>query len=469
MVGELVGERDFVGITLPGRVPTEVAAVPLGATHADAAPAAADLAPADRPGAAPDAELPSARLARLARDAAAAVAWLPPAPEGTGIDLLPPATLSELTRVVDASLAPASKRAYRTDWRRFTTWATDHGYPALPAPPAVVAAYVTAAAAEQKPNGTFTYAPTSLTRWVSSINQAHAAVNLDPPGRSELVRRALSGIRRIRKAAPARRAPLLLDDIRGLVDWLGEVAGGWPAGVAARRDTALLLMGFAGAFRRGELAALAVGDVAAHRADGLHVRLRTSKTDQEAHGRTVALPYGRDPLTCPPCAWTRWRELLHAADTAPAEKRRAAVLRVLRRQAAHDHVIDTAGDDRGGAGDSGRLHVCRSTRLAEPADPARPLFPSVHGTGIVRDRAMSGDAVYEMIRRRAEQAGYTTTQIRQLGGHSLRAGFVTEAFRQGADAHAIMRQTGHRSHAVLETYAREHAPLVGNAVTRIAL
>jgi integrase len=82
---------------------------------------------------------------------------------------------------------------------------------------------------------------------------------------------------------------------------------------------------------------------------------------------------------------------------------------------------------------------------------------------------MSGDAVYAMIRTRAEQAGYTTTQIEQLGGHSLRAGFVTEAFRQGADAHSIMRQTGHRSHAVLERYARENAPLMGNAVTRIGI
>ena len=203
-----------------------------------------------------------------------------------------------------------------------------------------------------------------------------------------------------------------------------------------------------------------------HRTDGLHVRLRSSKTDQEALGRTVALPYGRDPVTCPPCAWVRWRELLHTADTAPEDNRRATVMRVLRRQAAHDQVLDP---DRDGAAESGRLHVCRTARLPEPADPGRPLFPSVHGTGIIRSTAMSGDAVYEMIRRRAEQAGYTTAQIRQLGGHSLRAGFVTEAFRQGADAHQIMRQTGHRSHAVLETYAREHAPLVANAVTRIGL
>jgi integrase len=338
----------------------------------------------------------------------------------------------------------------------------------------VVAAYVTAAAAEQRPNGTFRYAPATLTRWVSSINQVHAAAELAAPGRSELVRRALSGIRRIRATPPARRAPLMLADIRGLVDWLGLVAGGWPAGVAARRDTALLLMGFAGAFRRSELAGLTVADVSLHRADGLHVRLRTSNTDQEATGRVVALPYGRDPVTCPPCAWARWRELLHAADTAPEDKRRAAVMRVLRRQAALDRVVgekddNAAGDGDGDGEEGGRLHVCRATRLPEPVDSGRALLPSVHGTGVIRDRRMSGDAVYEMIRRRAEQAGYTITQINQLGGHSLRAGFVTEAFRAGADSHSIMRQTGHRSHAVLETYAQEHAPLVGNAVTRIAL
>ncbi len=401
-------------------------------TAGEDAPAAPEPGSADT-----DGGLPSARLARLARDAAAAAHAQSPPVDDTGIGLLPPEAVAELSRVVDASLAQASRRAYRGDWQRFTAWAAENGYPSLPGPAAVVAAYVTAAAAELKPNGTFRYAPATLTRWASSINQVHTAAGLEPPGRSELVRRALAGIRRLRRTPPVRRAPLLLDDVRGLVDWLALVAGGWPAGVAARRDTALLLMGFAGAFRRSELVGLTVGDVTLHRADGLHVRLRSSKTDQEAKGRVVALPYGRDPVTCPPCAWVRWRELLHAADTAPEGKRRAAVMRMLRRQAAHAHVVDpdTTGDRDGEDPGGGRLHVCRSSRLPDPADPGRVLFPSVHGTGVIRDRAMSGDAVYEMIRARAEQAGYTTTEIDKLGGHSLRAGFVTEAFRAGADAH----------------------------------
>ena len=117
------------------------------------------------------------------------------------------------------------------------------------------------------------------------------------------------------------------------------------------------------------------------------------------------------------------------------------------------------------------MHCCRSTRLAEPGDPTRPLFPTVHKTGAIGGRAMSGDAIAEMIQRRAAAAGFTAAQVDKLGGHSLRAGSVTEAFRAGAgaDAHAIMRQTGHRSPVMLEVYAREHAPLVGNAVTRLGL
>ena len=87
---------------------------------------------------------------------------------------------------------------------------------------------------------------------------------------------------------------------------------------------ALLLMGFAGAHRRSELVALTLADVTLHRTDGLHVRLRSSKTDQEAHGQVKALPYGRDPVTCPPCAYVRWREVLHAYDTAdPDDPRRS--------------------------------------------------------------------------------------------------------------------------------------------------
>ncbi len=99
----------------------------------------------------------------------------------------------------------------------------------------------------------------------------------------------------------------------------------------------------------------------------------------------------------------------------------------------------------------------------------RWLFPTVHKTGQPSGKAMTGDAVAMMIQRRAADAGYTPAQVDLLGGHSLRSGFVTEAFRAGAGAHSIMRQTGHRDPKMLEVYAREFAPLTGNAVLKLNL
>ena len=73
------------------------------------------------------------------------------------------------------------------------------------------------------------------------------------------------------------------------------------------RDRALLLLGFAGAFRRSELVALYLADVHAGH-DGLTVTIRKSKTDQEGQGRKVGIPYGSHPHTCPVRAMIAWRE-----------------------------------------------------------------------------------------------------------------------------------------------------------------
>jgi len=405
--------------------------------------------------------LPSERLTRLAQLTAAELKGSANN-GGTAGSQIPEQAMADVLAAVDASTAVNTKAAYRSDWARFTAWTAERGYPPLPAPPLVVAHYVTEAAAEQTGVGKWRYTPATLTRWVSSINQFHTAAGLDAPGRAEVVRRALSGVRRIRSTPPVRRSPLLLADIRTLLAPMELVAGSWPAGVAARRDMAVLLLGFAGAHRRGELVALTLADVALHKTDGLHVRVRSSKTDQEARGQVKALPFGRDPVTCPPCAYVRWRHILHAFDTAADGTARRAVLPVLRRLA--DGVTTGAA-----AGDPVAQHCCRGVRFPDPPDPDRALFPAVHKTGVIGDSPMSGDAVAAMIRRRADQAGFTPAQTQLMGGHSLRSGFVTEAFRAGADAHSIMRQTGHRSPGMLEVYARENAPLTGNAVTRIGL
>lgn len=65
---------------------------------------------------------------------------------------------------------------------------------------------------------------------------------------------------------------------------------GWSDAVYARRDCALLLIGFAAALRRSELVSLGGADAALHALDGMHLTVRQSKTDQEGAGSVHAIP-----------------------------------------------------------------------------------------------------------------------------------------------------------------------------------
>ncbi|MCD2118316.1 tyrosine-type recombinase/integrase [Rhodococcus pyridinivorans] len=358
-------------------------------------------------------------------------------------------TITQVAGTAARSRSESTRRNYAADWDRFTAWCQREGHVALPAHPLTVAAYLLKAAATVTEAGERAYSPATLARWVAGIGYHHRRAGHPAPGADEIVAATLSGIRRDYAAAGQRprtpRAPLLTADIVTIIDKARADCDGWAAEVLERRDSAILLLGFAGAFRRSELVALTCSDVSVHRLDGLHIKLRKSKTDQEGRGSIRALPFTHSHASCPPCAWLRWAQIVAASDSGG----RPAVIRLLRTAEPFE------------------THVCRGSRPRMV--PSSPWLRSIRKNGNLSDTALSGAAVHKAIRRRAEQAGYDPETVQQLGGHSLRAGFVTQAFRNGASAHAIMRQTGHSTPAMLETYAREHAPLIGNAVTNLGL
>jgi integrase len=113
------------------------------------------------------------------------------------------------------------------------------------------------------------------------------------------VRLVFQGIRRTLGSASAQKNPAITAEVRAMVERLDLTL------LSGARDRALLLVGFAGAFRRSELVSLDVADVS-FTADGLVVQLRHSKTDQEAVGRKVGLPFGSNPVTCPVRALRDW-------------------------------------------------------------------------------------------------------------------------------------------------------------------
>ncbi|MHD0283797.1 site-specific integrase [Rhodococcus aetherivorans] len=374
---------------------------------------------------------------------------VPGTSSGPAVPDLAPAAAARIAASVASARAAGTRRTYASAWRAFTTWCTREGHTALPAHPVTVAAYLVACADTVTETGQRAYAPATLAHRLAAIAHHHRTAGHPSPTGDDLVKATMSGIRRgyattgERPRAP--RAPLLTADILTIVDKARADCQSWADEVVERRDTAILLLGFTGAFRRSELVALTCGDISLHRLDGLHIRLRKSKTDQEGRGTVRALPFTHSHTSCPPCAWLRWAQIVAAHDAGG----RPAVIRLLR------------------TAEPFAAHVCRSPRPRTTS--GAPLLRAIRRNGNLSGTALSGAAVHAAIRRRAESAGYDPEIVQQLGGHSLRAGFVTQAFRNGASAHAIMRQTGHTTPAMLEVYAREHAPLLGNAVTNLGL
>lgn len=318
--------------------------------------------------------------------------------------MLPTATaevlprLHELVREARQFAAQAradnTLRAYRSDWRHFENWCAAQNLVACPAAPQTVVLYLTALAGSRK--------VATLTRRLSAISQAHQAAGYSSPTEERSVRLVMAGIRRTLGTANDSKRPVLVPDLQAMLEQL-------PAGLLGLRDRAILLTGFCGAFRRSELVALDREDIA-ETTEGLIVKLRRSKTDQEAAGRKVAIPRGREELTCPVHALYAWTE--------------AAGIR------------------------------------------SGPVFRRVNRHNQVLPQRLSAQAVAIVVKRWAGRAGKNPAEF---AGHSLRAGLATAAAIAGKSERAIMNQTGHRSTATVRRYIRDGNLFRHNAAEALGL
>ena len=225
----------------------------------------------------------------------------------------------------------------------------------------------------------------------------------------------MSGIARAKGTRQRQVAPLRIDMLKAMLAATPE------DDLLAIRDRAILLLGFAGGMRRSELAALDVEDLTDVE-EGLDVLIRRSKTDQEGAGRTIGIPRGRNRETCPVIALQRWIRLAGITE-GPLFR-------------AHRSRTDGPGP--------------RQQRPEGRAGTAR-LTPQ----GIAR-----------VVQRAAARIGLDPAEF---AGHSLRAGFATEAAAQGASERAIMRQTGHRSVEMVRRYIRDGDRYRDNAATYLGL
>jgi len=301
---------------------------------------------------------------------------------------------SQARDFITAARSENTARAYRSDWADFTAWCSDHGAEPLPAAPDTIALYITDRAATCKPS--------TIQRRIVAISQAHQAAGYDTPTTAAVVRTVWRGIRRTVGTAYEQKNAATIDIIRAMVGTL-------PATVAGCRDRAILLLGFAGAFRRSELVALDMDDLDFH-ADGVTVTIRRGKTDQEAAGRMVGIPYGRNPKTCPVRALVAWIE----------------------------ELSETTG----------------------------PVFRAVTCRGNIAAARLSDRSVALTVKKAAKAAGYDPAGF---AGHSLRSGLATSAAAAGVAERDIMAQTGHTSERMVRRYIRAGSLYRHNAAAAVGL
>jgi site-specific recombinase XerD len=229
-------------------------------------------------------------------------------------------------------------------------------------------------------------AASTITRRCAAIRYAHRLADLEPPTNSEKVRATLRGIRRTIGAAPTRKAPVLADTARA-------IALAAPDSLKGIRDRALLLLGFAGAFRRSELVALDVADLE-ETEEGLRVTIRRSKTDQEGQGQVIAIIRGGS--TCPVKAVKTW--------------------------------------------------------LAASGIIEGPLFRPVAKGGRLGEQRLTDKSVCDLVKHYAKRLGLDAATF---GAHSLRSGFLTSAARRGASVFKMRDVSRHKSMDVLQAYVRD--------------
>jgi site-specific recombinase XerD len=156
--------------------------------------------------------------------------------------------LFDARKYVKASKAHNTQRAYNAAWKEFTTFCDERGLCALPASPDAVIAYATWLAEKG-------IRPATIQVKLAGISFAHRTAHQQDPTGAEDVKVVMAGIRRELGTAPSKKAPVTLDDLCLMVATIDTTT------LSGKRDKALLLLGWAGAFRRSELVALDMADL----------------------------------------------------------------------------------------------------------------------------------------------------------------------------------------------------------------
>lgn len=297
----------------------------------------------------------------------------------SGFDLIDLSEIERATQVVQSAHAKNTLRAYRADVAIFTAWCGKKGLQALPALPETVVLFLVSQFHDEHKS------IATIARRVASIRKAHLTKGYsEPPTNSELVKNAMKGLRRESQNGHGKSMPITSDIVN-------EILTPAPHNTKETRDAALISLGFGGALRRSELAALNVEDLE-ETPEGYKVTIRKSKTDKENKGHIIAL-------------------------------------------------LD------------GKMGIKRKIKqwLAISAIQSGALFRPVNKGGRVSRKRITTDGINAIVKRSIKATGRDNSHY---SAHGLRSGFLTSAAQNKADVFKMMEVSRHKSLSTLTSYVK---------------
>lgn len=291
---------------------------------------------------------------------------------------LPSPHNAQIIEIMGQGRSQNTRDAYEDNFRYYQLWAIEQDIPYLPATQQSIELYILYLRDKGHKIATIELRLSSI----KAIHNAFALPFPKIPHFSEIMR----GLRREIGIKQRQARPMTLELLsRGLTK---------ETTIMAHRDRALLLVGFAGAFRRSELVELSVEDIE-FRNEGMLIQLQKSKTDQAGMGRNIPIHTSTSEFLCPVRNLQNW--------------------------------------------------------MTKTGIQSGLLFRNVNkGDNI--GSSLTGRSVNRIVKKCIQNAGEDPTLY---SGHSLRSGYATEAARRGAHSYQIMMVTGHRSDAMVRRYVRE--------------
>ena len=297
------------------------------------------------------------------------------------------------------SKASNTVRAYKSDFEDFALFCSKNNFSSIPTDPKIVSLYLTYLSSKEVKVST-------IKRRLVSIGVIHKIKGHYLDTKHPVIIQNFMGIKRRKGINQAGKKPLLINDLKQIVDVINQQN---EPDIKKLRNKALLLIGFAGGFRRNELVSLNREDLD-FVFEGVKINVKRSKTDQYGEGFIKGIPYFQNYLYCPVKNLNNW------------------------------------------------LNVTKIKK--------GPIFVRFSKGSKLTNTRLTDQSVALIIKEYLVKSGIDS---KNYSGHSLRSGFATSAAEAGAEERSIMAMTGHKSTDMVRRYIKEANLFNNNALNKIKI